>query len=598
MPRLPTPAAVLAALSAAFFPPHADASVLQLTTSSTPLGAPLDLRIAIVPAMVGDTELPRNCVEATVRYGSFELPPSQVRIARQGIDGLGRRLVAIRSPMLVNEPIVHLHVASTCGTLDQQEWTVFADPYQPATATGIRDSTANAARFEVIDSLAGMQDTATAAGDSTLPPEQRAQPVPATSQGDPGGADGTRPRPPAPSIAASRTASRHSTTPRVAAPDPMRQAATAHAAASRTAGSRTLETGTPPALPAPTPGGIDRQAAQGLLDEIARLREAHLRQVEVISDLRRRVASLSSDTGSTLLAPGQQGTAFLAAQFAGFLIVAASAFALGRMRRVDRLPNHHHVIAQPRTEPRTLSPAPGEWAIAKAPVIEVRAQEPEDSPPEPPATAAALDARPPSSLLAKVNEMAESGFHGAAAVLLETRLQASAAASPHLLLRLLDLYDEMAQPWNRERVARQLCDLYNVRFDAATSDRGPALWQYEASWDVIEAAWGAPSAATLLRDMLLRPALVEDLGLDAFAELLALHDLARVIEDDSQRAADRSSSNLQPSAFSPVTLAPPWLSAPASGAASGRAHPPRAGTPAGMNRPTASTSDREPSLVA
>lgn len=117
------------------------------------------------------------------------------------------------------------------------------------------------------------------------------------------------------------------------------------------------------------------------------------------------------------------------------------------------------------------------------------------------------------------------------AVVLERRLQELPGKCPWILLRLLALYRQMAQPWNHERVAAQLESLYNVRIPAMEADQMPAnAADLEASpetLDRIRQTWSLDESAAALSLLLLRPTVIEVLDQPAFEETLLLHGIAR-----------------------------------------------------------------------
>lgn len=115
------------------------------------------------------------------------------------------------------------------------------------------------------------------------------------------------------------------------------------------------------------------------------------------------------------------------------------------------------------------------------------------------------------------------------AVVLERRLQELPGKCPWILLRLLDLYRQMAQPWNHERVAAQLEALYNVRIPAMgpVAAAGAELEAYPETLDKIRHAWPLDDPATALSSLLLRPTALEVLDQPAFEDVLLLHGIVR-----------------------------------------------------------------------
>lgn len=115
------------------------------------------------------------------------------------------------------------------------------------------------------------------------------------------------------------------------------------------------------------------------------------------------------------------------------------------------------------------------------------------------------------------------------AVVLERRLQELPGKCPWILLRLLDLYRQMAQPWNHERVAAQLEALYNVRIPAMgpVAAAGAELEAYPQTLDKIRLAWPLDDPAAALSSLLLRPTTLEVLDQPAFEDVLLLHGIVR-----------------------------------------------------------------------
>lgn len=116
-------------------------------------------------------------------------------------------------------------------------------------------------------------------------------------------------------------------------------------------------------------------------------------------------------------------------------------------------------------------------------------------------------------------------------VVLESRLQENSGKCPWILLRLLDLYQQLEQPWNRVRVAAQLETLYNVRLGLDVDDGDEAgspgdLAAVPGTMAEVQRAWDQEDPAPALSALLLRPTLVEVLGRAAFEEVLLLLSIA------------------------------------------------------------------------
>ncbi|MFM2346066.1 MAG: hypothetical protein RL654_819 [Pseudomonadota bacterium] len=127
-------------------------------------------------------------------------------------------------------------------------------------------------------------------------------------------------------------------------------------------------------------------------------------------------------------------------------------------------------------------------------------------------------------------------------MVLERRLLEGQGRCPWLLIRLLALYEQLHQPWNHERVAAQLEALYNVRVPQmpsmsetspetetsctpSTQGRPRTLEQHALTWQQVCEHWNEGQAEAHLAALLLRPTALEKLDLPAFEELLTLHGL-------------------------------------------------------------------------
>jgi hypothetical protein len=131
--------------------------------------------------------------------------------------------------------------------------------------------------------------------------------------------------------------------------------------------------------------------------------------------------------------------------------------------------------------------------------------------------------------LTEVERLAADGYPAAATITIEQALMHQAGKHPALLLALLDLYEEMGQPWNRERVIAQLETLYNVNAKGSDAVNRPAedagLEACRESLDRIQRTWRGTEAASAIASLLRRPAAVEVLPLAAFREAVWLYRL-------------------------------------------------------------------------
>lgn len=141
-----------------------------------------------------------------------------------------------------------------------------------------------------------------------------------------------------------------------------------------------------------------------------------------------------------------------------------------------------------------------------------------------------LDTTQASTQLLQELEPHVTDFPVGVAMVLEKRLQAEPGKCPWILLRLLTLYQSMAQPWNHERVAAQLEALYNVRIPGLDLDPAATTADLEAFPDTlsrIEQAWQHDDPAAELASLLLKPTTVEVLTPLAFEEALLLHSIVQ-----------------------------------------------------------------------
>lgn len=137
--------------------------------------------------------------------------------------------------------------------------------------------------------------------------------------------------------------------------------------------------------------------------------------------------------------------------------------------------------------------------------------------------------------LREIERLIDQGFHGGAVALAEHYLQKSTGKNPWLLLCLLDLYADMGQPWNQERVAAQLEVLYNVRLPAleAPDFEGQSLESNGNALEAVQRDWGRPGCLGTLAWMLLRTEDHPPLDLAAFRDTLLLHAIVQAQRPDS-----------------------------------------------------------------
>jgi hypothetical protein len=139
------------------------------------------------------------------------------------------------------------------------------------------------------------------------------------------------------------------------------------------------------------------------------------------------------------------------------------------------------------------------------------------------------------------------------ALVLEQRLQELPGKCPWILLRLLELYRQMAQPWNHERVAAQLEALYNIRIVSMAAESSRDEAGLEDRPDVLDSvlqAWSQEDPAPALARLLLRTTAIPALDKPVFEEILLLHGIVQQRQSPWLAAidcrADTASAHAQP----------------------------------------------------
>lgn len=143
------------------------------------------------------------------------------------------------------------------------------------------------------------------------------------------------------------------------------------------------------------------------------------------------------------------------------------------------------------------------------------------------------------------------------ALVLEQRLQELPGKCPWILLRLLALYRQMAQPWNHERVAAQLEALYNIRIVSMTAEESCGETGLEDHPDILDSvlqAWSQEDPAPALAGLLLRRTAIPVLDEAVFEEILLLHGIVQQRQFTWRSAAD-CRTDTTPSAH-PKSLSP------------------------------------------
>lgn len=127
------------------------------------------------------------------------------------------------------------------------------------------------------------------------------------------------------------------------------------------------------------------------------------------------------------------------------------------------------------------------------------------------------------------------------ALVLEQRLQELPGKCPWILLHLLELYRQMAQPWNHERVAAQLEALYNIRILPMTEEGSRDAVGLEDCPETLQQvlqAWSQEDPAPALARLLLRTTAIPVLDKPVFEEILLLHGIVQHQQPSWRSAAD------------------------------------------------------------
>jgi hypothetical protein len=162
----------------------------------------------------------------------------------------------------------------------------------------------------------------------------------------------------------------------------------------------------------------------------------------------------------------------------------------------------------------------------------------------------ALDEDRHAELLAKVDAITAGGYFGASVAVLENALQSRVGKSPGILLRLLDLYRQLNQPWNHERVSAEIEAIYNVSVPGISDpDEGLTLEEQPRSWQEVMQSWGSDDAPARLARLLVRPTWIEVLDLAAFRDALLLHTMSAALGTSAGAAASPELTTPDPDAL-------------------------------------------------
>ena len=99
---------------------------LGRSEGATLLGRPLDIAVRVV---LDDAEqLALSCIRADVFYSDNRVESSRVRVYLEKAGSGGDSLIHIRSGVVVDEPVVTLHVRAGCMTSTERRYVLLADP--------------------------------------------------------------------------------------------------------------------------------------------------------------------------------------------------------------------------------------------------------------------------------------------------------------------------------------------------------------------------------------------------------------------------------------------------------------------------------------
>lgn len=518
------------------------------------IGQPLAIDLLLRDIEAGSRLLARDCVDITVQQGDRAWPVARLRWQARAIDADGRWQLSLRSDERIDEPVVQARVTLQCGVPYTRDFTLLAEP--PAAAA--REPTP----AERPEARPAPTEPSTARPNSQRP-AHAAVPVRQPS-----------PTPPADLQGVQRSTPRATPATPLTTPVPRLQLDDLLDAAPPGAIPTTLAFS--PAL-RPADARL-HEALQGLwLQELQALHEEQRLMRLALAGLDTRLAQDERAARWQWLYWLLLGTG---------LVLAATLSAWLRDTLLRRFSDPHDaapvaaLVASPspsavdaevatRREPSAFLsiPVPEADVAADAAVESGLPWLPQgeldglftpDPAPAPPPEAstprrrqglwtprAGLDEPPTSPALAQIDALIDKGFGGAAAAALEATLQTDAGSrNPWILLRLLDLYRSLAQPWNHERVSADLEALYNVRVPpcAEQPGEGRSLEDHRLAWPRVCRLWSEPDAADQLASLLLRPTRLEVLDLAAFRDTLMLYAMSTQPPHDDAAVAETTSA--------------------------------------------------------
>lgn len=495
-------------------PATAPAQTIDTSAARATVGSPLRLTLRVRDFEPGPASLGPDCLQADVHQGDPATPALPLRWFGSARAGEGDTWVTLTSTKTIEEPILRVRVALLCGATFIREFTLLAEPPPPA------QQTASAKR-----------------------PTKRSEP----------------PIPPASKAAAAAMSQdpRHELAV-TAVTEPSRSlkhvlpgaGASAHAVFDRAA----VTTDAPPSASPLTDAFVQlwQQDMQAVREDLRQSRTA-------LAGMSARLERAERDTwqlwgGLAAIAAGLATTAML------WRVIRE--VRLRRFMRIDlpvatTAPTSVHPdtpAAQPRpvappastrpSEPIEAIPTHTSTSAAEPPTSDtadpaetIAWDEPADNPPSRWSQSdfgqPALDETRHAELFAKVDAMTAGGHHGISVAVLENALQSRVGKSAGILLRLLDLYRLLHQPWNHERVSAEIEAIYNVQVPSIEqAEEGRNLDEHAQAWQAITLSWGSAAAAGQLEQVLVRPTRIEVLDLAAFRDALMLHTMC-TLQDTS-----------------------------------------------------------------
>lgn len=498
---------------------HACSQSVDTSMARAVVDQPLSMSVLVRGFDWPASRLTPDCLQVQIQQGESgdTIAPVRVRTIPSGDDG--RVLVQISSPQRVTDTVLAGRLSLLCGADYTREFTVLADPPTTASAPG-----------------------RTAPTSAPPGPGKRTDKAP--------------PAPPAPSVAASTTAM---------PPAPGHPVDEAHLQrlVNAVVTAMALTSASLPAPPPPLPENpVAAQPWQDLREE---QRQTRATLAALAAKIDRSEREAWRDAVLVMAAVIGLSASLLVARLIreGLMprMGTSGPAAAHRLRRErQRLRSRLEQGADPPTPQPPTDPA-RQAVPAPVPVPTSTGQDPGMVAWSPPAVASSASdphdhpATPDSSHLPATGRWPDADFghpnldttsasaqlldelepHVAespigVAVVLERRLQELPGKCPWILLRLLDLYRQMAQPWNHERVAAQLEALYNVRIppmDPAATPTDAELEAYPETLDRIQHAWSLDDPAAALSCLLLRPTAIEVLDQPAFEDVLLLHGIVQ-----------------------------------------------------------------------